>query len=684
MREFLLERRFSIFSELGVAFAVVLILTVMVLPLPAWLLDILLALSISISLLVLLTTVYIRKPLEFSAFPSVLLVVTLFRLSLNVATTRRILLYGNMGTAAAGHIIEAFGQFVVGGSYVVGFVIFLILVIINFIVITKGAQRIAEVAARFTLDAMPGKQMAIDADLNAGIIDEEEARRRRQEIQREADFYGAMDGASKFVRGDAIAGLIITFINIVGGLIIGVMQYKMSLSKAAKTYTILTIGDGLVSQIPALIVSTAAGILVSRAASESHLGSDIVKQLTSYPRALFLASGVLFFGGFVPGFPFLPFFLLSALFGILGYLGIKREKVIEKEEPKEETPEVEIERIKTTLQIDPIELELGYNLIPLVEKGDLLNRIRAMRRQIAQDLGFIVPPIRVRDNLSLPPNSYRILIYGTEVASGELMVDRYLAISPKETEKEEIEGIPAREPAFGIPALWVDEENREKAMLAGYTVVDATTVIITHLSEVIKKHAHELLGRDELNDLLDALARNYPRLVEDLVPNVISHGLLQKVLQNLLKEGVSIRNLKKILETLADFAPKIEDPELLTEYVRQALGRQIVKQYLTPDGYLPVILIDSELEKQLLENVQRTERGSFLVLSQEKLNELASKVSASLDEALKEGVQPVILTSFELRAPFRKFIERVLPRVPVLSHVEVPSDVKVKVLGVIK
>ncbi len=685
MREMALDKRLNVFSELGVAFAVVLILTVMILPLPAWLLDVLLALNISISLLILLATVYMRKPLEFSSFPSLLLVVTLFRLSLNVATTRRILLYGNKGTAAAGHIIEAFGQFVVGGSYIVGFIIFLILVIINFIVITRGAQRIAEVAARFTLDAMPGKQMAIDADLNAGIIDEEEARRRREEIQREADFYGAMDGASKFVRGDAIAGLIITFINIVGGLIIGVLQYKMSLSKAAKTYTILTVGDGLVSQIPALIISTAAGILVSRAATESHLGADVVKQLTSYPRALFLASVVLFFAGLVPGFPFVPFFILSVLFGVLGYLGMKREtEVVEEEKPEEETPEAEIERIKATLQIDPIELELGYNLIPLVEKGDLLNRIRAMRRQIAQELGFIVPPIRVRDNLSLSPNAYRILIYGTEVASGEVMVDKYLAISPKGEEKKDIEGIPTVEPAFGIPALWVDEENKEKAILAGYTVVDASTVIITHLSEVIKRHAHELLGRDELNDLLDALAKSYPRLVEDLVPNVVSHGLLQKVLQNLLKEGVSIRNLKKILETLADFAPKIDDPELLTEYVRQALGRQIVKQYLTPDGYLPVILLDSQLEKELIENVQRTERGAFLVLPQEKLNELASKISASLDEALKQGVQPVILTSFELRAPFRKLIERVLPRIPVLSHVEVPSDVKIKVVGVIK
>ncbi len=685
MREIALDRRFSIFSELGVAFAVVLILTVMVIPLPAWLVDILLALSISVSLLILLATVYMRRPLEFSSFPSLLLVVTLYRLSLNVATTRRILLYGNKGTSAAGYIIEAFGQFVVGGSYIVGFIIFLILVIINFIVITRGAQRIAEVAARFTLDAMPGKQMAIDADLNAGIIDEEEAKKRREEIQREADFYGAMDGASKFVRGDAIAGLIITFINIVGGLIIGVVQYKMSLSKAAKTYTILTVGDGLVSQIPALIVSTAAGILVSRAATESHLGADVIRQLTSYPRALFLASGVLFFAGLVPGFPFIPFFVLAVIFGVLGYLGIKKEGVlIEEEKPKEETPEAEIERIKTTLQIDPVELELGYNLIPLVEKGDLLNRIRAMRRQIAQELGFIVPPIRVRDNLSLSPNSYRILIYGTEVASGEIMVDRYLAISPKGEERSDIEGIPTVEPAFGISALWVDEENKEKAILAGYTVVDATTVIITHLSEVVKRHAHELLGRDELNDLLDALARNYPRLVEDLVPNVVSHGLLQKVLQNLLKEGVSIRNLKKILETVADFAPKIEDPELLTEYVRQALGRQIVKQYLTSDGYLPVILLDSQLEKELVENVQRTERGAFLVLPQEKLNELASKISSSLDEALKQGVQPVILTSFELRAPFRKLIERVLPRIPVLSHVEVPSDVKVKVVGVIK
>ena len=683
MREVAL-RRSELFTELGVAFAIVAILTVMIIPLPSWVLDILIAVDISISILVLLATVYMKRPLEFSSFPSLLLMITLFRLSLNVASTRRILLYGNKGTAAAGHIIEAFGQFVVGGNYVVGFVIFLILVVINFVVITKGAQRIAEVAARFTLDAMPGKQMAIDADLNAGLIDEAEARRRREEIQREADFYGAMDGASKFVRGDAIAGLIITCINIIGGLIIGVLQHGMPLSEAAKTYTILTIGDGLVSQIPALIVSTAAGILVSRAASESHMGMDLLKQLTSYPRALFLASGVLLFAGFVPGFPFIPFFLLSALLGVVGYLGSKKpERMEEKEEEKEETPEADIERIKTSLQIDPIELELGYNLIPLVEKGDLINRIRAMRRQIAQDYGFIVPPVRVRDNLSLDPNKYRILIYGTEVAEGEVYVDMYLVI-PAAGKELDLKGIPTKEPAFGIPAMWVSEEEKEKATLEGHTVVDASTVIITHLSEVIKSHAHELLGRDELNDLLDALAKSYPKLVEDLVPNVVSHTLLQKVLQNLLREGVSIRNLKKILETIAEYADKVDDPEMITEFVRQALGRQIVRQIMGDMEVLPIVTIDPALERELTEYLQKTDKGSFLVMPQDKLKELADKITKALEPALQQGLQPAIVVSYELRPAFRKFIERVLPRVPVLSNLEIPPDVRVQVVGVIK
>ena len=683
MRE-LTFKRADLFSELGIAAAVVVVLTVMVVPLPSWLLDVLIALNISISILVLLSTVYMKRPLEFSSFPSLLLVLTLYRLSLNVASTRRILLYGNKGTSAAGHIIEAFGQFVVGGNYVVGFVIFLILVIINFIVITKGAQRIAEVAARFTLDAMPGKQMAIDADLNAGLIDEAEARRRREEIQREADFYGAMDGASKFVRGDAIAGLVITCINIIGGLIIGVMQHGMPLSVAAKTYTILTIGDGLVSQIPALIVSTAAGILVSRAASESHMGRDLVKQLTSYPRALFLGAAVLLFAGFVPGFPFLPFFTLSLLLAVVGYLGIKKPEVVEeKGEEGEETPEADIERIKTSLQIDPIELELGYNLISLVESGDLINRIRAMRRQIAQDLGFIVPPVRVRDNLALDPNKYRILLYGTEVAEGEVYVDMYLVI-PSAGKELNVEGIPTKEPAFGIPALWVNEENREKAAMEGHAVVDAGTVIITHLSEVIKSHAHELLGRDELNDLLDALAKNYPKLVEDLVPNVVSHALLQKVLQNLLREGVSIRNLKKILETVAEYADKIDDPEMITEFVRQALGRQIVKQCMQGSDVLPIVTLDPVLEKELADHLQKTDKGSFIVLPQDKMREVADKISKALEPVIAQGVQPVIVTSHEIRPAFRKLIERVLPRVPVLSNLEIPPDVKVQVVGVIK
>jgi flagellar biosynthesis protein FlhA len=676
--------RVNYFTEISIVIGVVLILLVMIVPIPSWLLDILIALNIALSVLVLLTTFYTRRPLEFSAFPTVLLILTLFRLSLNVASTRRILLYGNMGTSAAGHIIEAFGQFVVGGNYVVGFVVFLILVIINFVVITRGASRIAEVAARFTLDAMPGKQMAIDADLNAGIINEEEARRRRAEIEREADFYGAMDGASKFVKGDAIAGLIIVFINIIGGIVIGVLYHKMDITGALSTYTILTIGDGLVTQIPALMLSTSAGIIVSRSAQESQFSRDIINQLTSYSKSLYLSSIIALLMSFVPGFPFFPFMLLSIAFFTLARVASRKEmeerKVVEE---KRETPEEDIERAKSSLVVDPLELELGYTLVSLVDSHNLVERIKTIRRQLAQDLGFILPPVRIRDNVMISPNSYRILIYGTPYGEGEVYLGRLLAI-PGPGVSEEIEGIKVKEPAFGVTAYWIDENMREKAVLLGYTVVDPATVIITHLSEMVKRYAYEIISRDDVRELVETLRQSYPRLVDDLVPNVVSYGLLLRVLQNLLREGFPIRNLKKILEVLGDYAQKIDDIEVLTELVRQALSRQVILNYLTPDKFLPVILFDPTFEKSLIEKVTKTERGSYLTLDRENMDMLLNKISVSLEEALRQGYQPVLVVSYELRSALFKFVDSHISRVPVFSHLEIPQDVRIKVVSVVR
>ncbi len=682
MREITLERG-NYFTEIGVVVGVILILLVMIVPVPAFLLDILLALNIALSVLVLLTTFYTKKPLDFSIYPTLLLILTLFRLSLNVASTRRILLYGNMGTSAAGHIIEAFGQFVVGGNYVVGFIVFLILVIINFVVITRGAGRIAEVAARFTLDAMPGKQMAIDADLNAGIINEEEARRRRAEIQREADFYGAMDGASKFVKGDAIAGLIIVFINIIGGLIIGVLYHRMDITNALSTYTILTIGDGLVSQIPALMLSTSAGILVSRSAQESHFSVDLIRQLTGYSKTLYISSFISLCMAFVPGFPFIPFVTLSGLFFLLARVASQREEREKPVEERKETPEEDIERTKVSLLVDPIELEIGYNLVSLVDSFNLVDRIKAIRKQLAQDLGFILPPVRIRDNVMIGPNSYRILIYGAVYGEGEIYPDKFLAI-PAPNVTTEIEGIKVKEPAFGVTAYWIDESQRERAVILGYTVVDPATVIITHLVEVVKRNAHEIISRDDVRELVETLRQNYPRLVDDLVPSVVSYGLLLRVLQNLLREGFPIKNLKRILEVLGDYAQKIEDVEVLTELVRQALSRQVLSNYITQDKFLPVILFDPALEKSLIEKVTKTERGSYLALDRDTMDNLINKITLALEEAIKQGYQPVIVVSYELRSALFKFVDSYISRVPVFSHLEIPSDFRIKVVSVVR
>jgi len=674
-------RRSDLFAALGI----VLILLVMIFPIPPFLMDILLTFSISFSLIILLVAMYILKPLEFSVFPSILLIATLFRLSLNIASTRLILLHGNEGPTAAGQVIRAFGQFVVGGNYVVGFVVFLILVVINFVVITKGAGRIAEVAARFTLDAMPGKQMSIDADLNSGLIDETEARRRREMISKEADFYGAMDGASKFVRGDAIAGIIITLINIIGGLIIGVLQQGMSLSKAAKTYTILTVGDGLVSQIPALIVSTAAGIIVSRAASEANLGQDMAKQLFNYPRAVFTAAFIVFCFGFLPGLPHIPFLILGLIIAGLGYVVLQTQKKMEAQ-VLTEAPVAEEEEVTEVPPLDPIGLEIGYRLIRLVDTsqgGDLLERIKLLRKKYAQEMGFVLPPVRIRDNLQLAPNAYTILIKGVEVTKGELMMGYHLAINPGNA-KGKLEGIETKEPVFGLSAIWIPEREIKKAQSLGYTVVDPTTVLITHFTEIIKKYCHELLDRQEVQSLLDNLRKTHPRVVDDLIPNVLSLGIVQKVLQNLLKEQVPIRDLVSILETLADYAPITKDPDILTEYVRERLSRYIVKQYQTEDGTLPAVMLDQEVEEVIKKGIEQAEHQAYPALAPQILNKLTIQLNKAISRLTAQGYLPVVLCSPGVRRYFKRLFERIMPQLAVLSYNEIPANVKIKSLGLVR
>lgn len=675
-------------ADLYLAAGVVSILLVMILPLPALLLDLLLSVSITFSVMILLTSLSIKTPLEFSTFPSLLLMTTLFRLSLNIATTRLILLHGNEGTAAAGHVIKSFGQFVIGGNYFVGFIIFIILVIINFIVITKGSGRIAEVAARFTLDAMPGKQMSIDADLNAGLIDDKEARRRRALIAREADFYGAMDGASKFVRGEAIAGLLIMLINIIGGFVVGVLQYKMAFLTAAQTFTILTIGDGLVAQIPALMISTAAGIIVSRAASEHHMGKELGNQFRLQPQAISLSAGILFFLGLIPGLPHLPFISLSLLIGLLSYFIYREQKKIEQkqtEEAKKMALPSSPEQVESFLSLDRLELEVGYGLIPIVDEeqnGDLLDRIRSIRRQFAMEMGMLVPPLRVRDNLQLKPGEYRVLIKGNEVARGEMMPGYVMALSPGEV-KRSLDGIPTKEPVFGLPAIWIPEKRKEDAQFAGYTVVDISTIITTHLTEILRSHADELLGRQDVQKLLDRLAQQYPKAVEELVPQHLSLGAIQKVLQNLLKERVSIRDLLTIVETLADYAPLTKDPDVLTEYVRQRLARAIVKQYETPEGVLPLITLDQPTEDLLRERIQKGEVGAHLSLEPHLVQKMVMNLHQTIDRITQLNYQPVVLCSPVLRRHLKRLLERILPQVAVLSHSELPPQTKIQSIGTV-
>lgn len=668
-------------SDVYLAVAVIAIIGVMIVPLPPRLLDVFLAFNITFALVTLLMTMYITKPLELSIFPGLLLITTLLRLSLNVASTRLIL-----GEAYAGEVISAFGNFVVKGNYVIGFVVFLILVVIQFVVITKGAGRIAEVAARFTLDAMPGKQMSIDADLSAGLITDAEARKRREDISREADFYGAMDGAAKFVRGDAIAGLVITAINILGGLAIGVLQKGMPLSQALHTYTLLTIGDGLVAQIPALILSTAAGVIVTRAASEENMGMELATQMLAKPRAILVAAGALLIFAIIPGLPTVPFLLLATLAGGVAYSTRKaKQKQIEEEAIKVSRAKPQ-ERIEDYLRMDTLEIEIGYGLIPLVapeQGGDLLDRVTAIRRQCASELGLVVPPVRIRDNLQLKPNEYKIKIKGVEIAQGEVMPESYLAMNPG-CAQGEIEGIDTTEPAFGLPAKWITEKEKEQAELLGYTVIEASAVLATHLTEVIKSNAHEILGRQDVQNLLDNLKKNYPAVVEGVVPQQISVGMVQKVLQNLLRERVPIKDLLTIMETLADYASLVKDTETLTEYVRHALGRTICQLYKNQDGSISVITVDPKVEQMVAESTQQTPGGITVAVEPEKLQRLFAKLNELVELMNSEGQQPILLSSPNVRLAFRKLTEAQFPQLVVLSYNEIVPGVELYSKGVLK
>jgi flagellar biosynthesis protein FlhA len=676
-------------SDVIMALAVVGILIFMVMPLPTMLLDLLLSFNITLSLIILLASMYVQRPLELSAFPSILLLGTLFRLSLNVASTRIILLHGNEGTMAAGKVIMAFGGFVVGGNYLVGIIVFLILVAINFMVITKGAGRIAEVAARFTLDAMPGKQMSIDADLNAGIINEQEARRRREVIAQEAEYYGAMDGANKFVRGDAIAGIIITLINIIGGLAIGVFQNSMSFAHAAQNYTLLTIGDGLVTQVPALVVSTAAGVIVTRAGAESSLGEEITAQILIQPKAIAVASVVLFGFGLVPGLPTIPFMILAVLSGGLAYVvfqSVKKTAQAEEALKMQEEQVIPADGFEALPPLDTLAIEVGYGLIPLVDieqNGQLLDRIKSLRRQIAREVGIIVAPVHIQDNMQLKPGEYTILLKGNEVARGELMANYYLAMNPG-TAEDKIDGIPTQEPTYGLPALWIKEDTKENALAKGFTVVDLATVMTTHLSEIVKKHCHELLGRQDVQQLLDTLKDTHPKVVEELIPNLLPLGGVVKVLQNLLREQIPIRDLLAILETLADWAPVIKDLDILTERVRQVLARTITKTHLNPEGKIVAITLGHSIESAISGALQQTDQGSFLSLDPPVAQQIMNNLARSLEKMASTDDPPVVMCSAQVRHHFKMLADRFLPHLTVLSYDEILSNIEIQSIDMLE
>ncbi|KQY83134.1 flagellar biosynthesis protein FlhA [Paenibacillus sp. Root52] len=672
-------------KDIAVLAGIIGIVLMMILPIPTWLLDMLLVINISIALMILLVAMNSKEALQFSIFPAMLLITTLFRLALNISTTKLIL-----GEGDAGSVVATFGSWIAGGQIAIGFIVFLILVVVQFIVITKGSERVAEVAARFTLDAMPGKQMSIDADLNAGLINEQQARERRTKIEREADFYGAMDGASKFVKGDAIASIIILIINLIGGFIIGMTVHGMAFGDALSTYSVLTIGDGLVSQIPALLISTAAGLIVTRASSEGNLADDITGQLFTYPTLIYIVAFVIAMLGF-----FTPIHVITTLplAALLAFTAWKMQNTLKSKQVAEEQLEEEqqIEEVRSPesvinlLQVDPIEFEFGYGLIPLADNqqgGDLLDRIIMIRRQCALELGLVVPVIRIRDNIQLRPNEYVIKIKGNVVGGGELLLNHYLAMSPG-YEEESVTGIETTEPAFGLPALWIDELTKDRAELAGYTVVDPPSVVATHLTELIKKHAHELLGRQETKALVDNLRENYAALVDELIPSVLAIGDVQKVLAKLLREKISIRDMVTIFETLADYGTYTKDPDVLTEYVRQSLSRQITQQFSQKGETLRVITVGPGLEKKIAESVQQSDQGSYLALDPVSTQSVYQKLTEQVNRLIQSGQQPVVLTSPTIRMYLRQVIERTMQDIPVLSYSELEPNVEIQSVGVV-
>ena len=669
---------------------IVMMLAMMVLPLPPFALDILFSFNIALSIIVLLTSLYTIKPLDFMVFPAVLLVSTMLRLSLNVASTRVVLTEGHTGSDAAGKVIEAFGHFLIGGNYAVGIVVFIILTIINFTVVTKGAGRIAEVGARFALDAMPGKQMAIDADLNAGLIGEQEARRRRQEVGQEAEFYGAMDGASKYVRGDAIAGILITIINVIGGLVVGMVQHELAFGQALEIYTLLAIGDGLVAQIPSLIISTAAGVVVSRVASEQDIGGQLVGQLLGKPQVMYVTAGIIGGMGIIPGMPHIAFLFLAGLLGGMGYVVAQRQRRVEaaRSEPKREAattaPEVEEATWQDIMPVDTLGLEVGYRLISLVDKGqngELLKRIKGIRKKFAQEVGFLAPPVHIRDNLELKPSAYRITLKGVDVGQGEAFVGQYMAINPGMVSGT-LPGTVTSDPAFGLPATWIDSSMRDQASSMGYTVVDAGTVIATHLNHLITSHAADLLGRQEVQALLDHLGKESPKLVEDLVPKQLPLACLQKVLQNLLSEGVHIRDMRTIIETLSEFALQTQDPNELTAHVRVALGRAIVQQIFPGTNELSVMALDNRLERLLMQAMQSGGPDGAGIEPG-----LADTIAQQAEQAVRQqealGVTPVLLVPAPLRTLLSRFLRRSIPELRVLSHAELPDSKTIRVTSLV-
>jgi flagellar biosynthesis protein FlhA len=684
----------NIFGRIGLRqmagpLLIILILAMMVLPLPPFALDLFFTFNIAISVIVMLVAMNVTKPLDFSIFPTVLLVTTLLRLSLNVASTRVVLLEGHTGPGAAGQVIEAFGHFLVGGNYTVGLVVFTILVIVNFVVITKGAGRVAEVAARFTLDAMPGKQMAIDADLNAGLIGEDDARKRRSTIADEANFFGSMDGASKFVRGDAVAGIIIMLINVIGGLIVGVLQHNLDVATAAKTYTLLTIGDGLVAQIPALIISIAAGMVVTRVGDKEDISEQLLAQLFNNPRVLGLTASIIGLLGLIPGMPNFVFLLLAAGLGALAWELDKRSRGIGIDVPVSVTvaPTVAMETQEASwadvAPLDVLGLEVGYRLIPLVDKsqeGELLRRIRGIRKKFAQEVGFLVSPVHIRDNLELKPNAYRILLKGVEIGQGEAFPGNLLAINPGRVAGQ-LQGTVTKDPAFGLPSVWIETALREEAQAYGYTVVDASTVVATHLNHLILSHAAELLGRQETQALLDHLVKEIPKLVEDLVPKILPLGVLQKVLQNLLEEGVHIRDMRTIIETLAENAPRSQDSEALTAQVRIALGRSIIQQLYPSGTEMQVMSLDPQLERVLAQAVAGG--GGNASIEPGLADTLVREAVAAAQRQEELGLPAVLLVPGNLRTLLSRFLRRGISQLKVLAHAEVPESKIIKVTSII-